>query len=85
VDSYIEVDKETHLADQRRFILIVQEGRPPGQEMYVSVHVGDKWYYILKEDDVSQRNFALLGQFLTMQAIAPQTPPVSPSILVGPR
>jgi hypothetical protein len=85
VDDYDEVEQETALGEQRRFILVIQDSKPPDRDVYVSIRRDGEWFYIDKRDDVSQRNFVLLGQFLTMQAIAPQTPPVSPSILVGPR
>jgi hypothetical protein len=42
-----------------------------------------RYFYIDGADRISQRNFALINQFLTMQAIPSQTPPITPSISVG--
>lgn len=83
--SYWDSILEATLGVKRAFILIIRDSRPPAQEPYVSIHRGSEWFYIAKNDAISQRNFALLGQILTMQAVPSQTPPLSPSIIVGPR
>lgn len=56
---------------------------PPASEVYVSVQHDNKFYYILKDDPMSQANFELIGQLLTMQAVAGTTPPPAPTINVG--
>ena len=50
---------------------------------YVKNQYQGAWYYIDRTDGISQRNFMLLAQFLTMQAGPPTLAPLTPTISVG--
>lgn len=63
-------------------IKVLTLDRDPGPA-YVKKHYQDVWYYIDSKDELSQRNFMLLGQFLTMQAGPPSAAPLTPTISVG--
>jgi hypothetical protein len=68
--------REDALFGLRRYIIvIVSDAEIPNS--YVSLPYGTKWYSISNEDEVSKQNFALISQFLTMQAVAPAPPPSS--------
>jgi hypothetical protein len=71
------------LGTLRRYVLIVVADSLPSDPVYVSYSDGDRWYYIAKDDVVSQRNFQLLSLFMSMMAIPPSTQPLSPVINVG--
>jgi hypothetical protein len=73
---------EYRLASARRFILIIKSDSPPASS-YVSYTDGESWYYIDKSDDISQRNFVLIGQFLTIQATAAPPLPLTPTVTVN--
>ena len=74
---------ETRLAGLRRFLLIiVSENELPNA--YVSYFDGKRWYSIDGADEISQKNFVLLSEFLTIQATS-TPPPTLTAITVGPR
>jgi hypothetical protein len=62
---------------------VVVDSHLPDEPVYVSYTDGQRWYYIMKEDEVSQRNFQLVSLFMTMMAVPPTTQPLSPVINVG--
>jgi hypothetical protein len=78
------VTLERQLARLRKFLLIITSDQEP-LNSYVSYFDGRQWYYIDKDDKISQRNFLLIGQILVIQATT--TPPLSlaPTISVGPK
>jgi hypothetical protein len=76
------VQLERQLSIQRKFVLIIKSDREIPNS-YVSYFDGTQWYAIDKKDEISQRNFLLIGHLLTIQATA--TPPLSlvPTVTVG--
>lgn len=83
--GYSDSMQETNLASLRKLMLIEQSDQPP-KDPYVAVTGSDgKWYSIRHEDKVSKLNFALVHEFMAMQAVASQTPPLTPTISVGGR
>ena len=80
-DSYVQRNRRLGLL--RRYILIVVSDHLPPEPVYVSYSDGDRWYYIVKGDTISAKNFHLLTLFLTMMAVPPSTQPLSPVINVG--
>jgi hypothetical protein len=79
-DTY-DLEIENRLRSLRRFILIIRNNTLPANT-YVAQQSGGYWYYISGNDIISQKNFILLAQILTMQAVAPG-PPLTPTISVG--
>jgi hypothetical protein len=73
--------EEQLLRKQRRYVLVVSSSTLP-PETFASVNVGDNYYYIAKDDNISQRNFRLLSLISTIQAVAP-TAPLTPTVSVG--
>lgn len=73
---------ETRLARLRRYILVRVSKMPP-DDAYVASNIGGQWYSIDNDDAISKQNFALISQILTMQAVPPQQPPLTPTIVVG--
>ena len=73
---------ESRLQGLRRFVLII-ESDDEIPNSYVSYFDGRKWYSIDRSDEISQKNFVLIGQFLTMQATVVTTPPPAPTISIG--
>jgi hypothetical protein len=71
------------LGTLRRYMLIVVSDDAPSDPTYVSYYADDRWYSIMKDDAVSQKNFQLLSLFMTMMAVPPSTQPLSPVINVG--
>jgi len=70
--------REVLVMYSRQFILIETSKTEP-DHAYVSSFFGDTWYYIGSDDGISQLNFWLLSQLLTMQAVSPpnSTTPVT--------
>ena len=88
-------EKERTLAHSRRYMLIIQDDNPAPATAYVATKMDivmtengqsvkkTQYFYIDGNDYVSQTNFALFVQFLTIQSIPSQTPPITPSLNVG--
>ena len=76
--------RQNEIGGTRHYIVIVVQSAyalPPG-DAFVSYVYGDQRYYIKDEDYVSKKNFALIGQFLTMEAV-PTGTGLTPTISVG--
>jgi hypothetical protein len=84
VKDYAAMAIEKRLGIMRRYLLIVVADQAPA-DAYVSYFHNGKSYYIDGRDVVSRRNFALLGQIMTMMAVPSQSTPLTPSISVGGR
>ncbi len=82
VKDYSAMAIEKRLGVMRRYLLIVVADQAP-PDAYVSYVHNGKTYYIDGRDVVSRRNFALLGQIMTMMAVPSQSAPLTPSISVG--
>jgi hypothetical protein len=80
-----DFNAEHELAKKRKFMLIAESDTPPPADVYVSVQHRGKWYFILKDDEVSQRTLMLIAQFNTILATPPQSGLLTPSISVGAR
>ncbi len=74
---------ERVLGLRRRYMLIIMDKSSPPGNAYAKAEYNGLWYYIDEEDKISQENFRLLSHFLTIQAVASQTPPLTPSLSVG--
>lgn len=84
-EDYSKARSEHDLGYLRSYILVETSKEPP-PDPYVSVRGQDgQWYSIRKGDKISQANFALIAQLLTMQAVPSQTPPLTPTIPVAGR
>lgn len=70
------------LGQLRRYILIIKADHAPANA-YVAHFDHGEWYYIDGSDYTSQKNFGLISLFMTMMAVPPTTPPLSPTISVG--
>jgi hypothetical protein len=91
--AYLQDERE--LANSRQYIVVIEGYKSPPSTAFVSTKMEvfvvvdgqlakkTRYFYIDGADRISQRNFALINQFLTMQAIPSQTPPITPSISVG--
>jgi hypothetical protein len=73
------VGAETLLDALREFILVI-EGETPPSDAFTYWNERGHWYYIARDDYVSQRNLMLLDQILTIQSTA--TPPPSTTAIV---
>lgn len=71
------------LGTLKRFMLVIVDDEAPDGPTYVSYSDGRRWYYIDRDDTVSERNFQLLSLFMSMMAVPPSTQPLSPVINVG--
>jgi hypothetical protein len=83
-DYYEDRDLPLQADRWRHYILVFYQDankRPP-RDAYVSAECHGKCFYIDGDDVVSQRNFALVCHFLTIQAV-PQSAPLTPTIGVG--
>ena len=69
--------------DEKRHFIGIFKGCPPIGGAYVSVTYRGEHYYIRKNDEISQRNFELVGQLISMQSVTPSAPPPAPTISVG--
>ena len=79
-----EILDERRLFSLRRLLLVIRSSQERPNS-YVSYFDGKSWYSIDGEDEISQKNFVLIAQFLTMQATATPPPPLTPTIAVGSR
>ena len=77
-------DQEMALNHLRRYILIVMSNNSPPADTYVSWR-DEKgvWYYIVGNDGISQRNFMLVAQFMTIQSTVTPNPSLT-AVSVGP-
>jgi hypothetical protein len=82
VTDYRAVEAEYVLGHLRRYILIIVSDSAP-TDAFVSYTRRGKTFYIDGADKISQWNFGLISQFMTMQAVAPTTAPLTPTISVG--
>jgi len=73
---------ERELNHLRRLILIIQSDAPPPPDAYVSWK-DDYWYYIDGGDSISQRNFMLIYQYMTIQSTVSSAPSLT-AVSVGP-
>lgn len=80
-DDFVKVNRV--LGQLRRYILIIESDVSPPADAYVAHFEHGKWYYIDGNDVVSQKNFNLISLFMTMMAVPPTNPPLSPAISVG--
>jgi hypothetical protein len=71
------------LWELRRYMLIIQSDAPPPADAYVTYFEHGLWYYIDRDDTISQKNFNLISLFMTVMAIPPTNPPLSTSISIG--
>jgi hypothetical protein len=77
------VDANYRLATLRRYILIIRSDSPP-PDPYVAYFYRGEWYYIARDDQISQKNFQLITLFMTMMAVPGGTQqPLTPAISVG--
>jgi hypothetical protein len=74
---------ERQLNHLRRLILIVRSDAPPPPDAYVSWR-DDEWYYIDGSDSISQKNFMLISQFMSIQSTVSSVPSLT-AVSVGPR
>jgi hypothetical protein len=95
--NQVEMDtQEENLGAKRRYILIIQSDKPAPSSAFVSTQYDappllpgkdlvhkTRYFYIDGGDWISQRNFALVQQLMTMQAIPSQSPQLTPSLTVG--
>lgn len=63
-----ERDEERALNHLRRYILVVQSSDQPPTDAYVSWNDKGTWYYVSGDDYISQENFTLIAQFMTIQS-----------------
>lgn len=68
---------------RRSFIGIIHSPERPKEDVYAITRYGTEYYYILRSDLVSQRNFSLVGELLTMQSATATASAPIPTITVG--
>jgi hypothetical protein len=73
---------ERELNHLRRLVLIIQSNSPPPPDAYVSWK-DDDWYYIDGSDTISQKNFMLVSQFMSIQSTVSSAPSLT-AVSVGP-
>jgi hypothetical protein len=73
---------EQQLNHLRRLILIIRSDSPPPPDAYVSSRDGE-WYYIDGGDTISQRNFMLIYQYMSIQSTVSSAPSLT-AVSVGP-
>jgi hypothetical protein len=84
-EDYSRAHDERELGYLRAY-LIVETSKEPPSNAYVSVQARDgTWYSVSKDDKISQSNFALIAQIMTMRAVPAQTAPLTPTIPVAGR
>lgn len=78
------IETNNWLGYLRRYVLVIVDDHPPAKPPYAEYRTPDgKYYYIDDKDAVSKRNFQLLLELMTIMAVPPTTPPLTPSINVG--
>jgi hypothetical protein len=80
--SQAQKDDEFVLGRARAYLLVPVSDSPPANA-FVTVNAGGHWFSILPDDVISQKNLALLAEFLTIQAVPPTSQPLTPSIPVS--
>ncbi len=75
---------ETQFGNDRRLILVRITTQRPADAFAPVFHRG-RWYSLRDDDLISKRNLALVSQIDTIQAVAPQTQPLTPAIVVSGR
>jgi len=73
---------ERELNHLRRLILIIRSDSPPPPDVYVSWR-DDAWYYIDGSDSISQKNFMLISQYMSIQSTVSAAPSLT-AVSVGP-
>jgi hypothetical protein len=73
---------ERQLNHLRRLVLIIQSDSPPPPDAYVSWK-DDYWYYIDGSDSISQKNFMLIYQYMSIQSTVSSAPSLT-AVSVGP-
>jgi hypothetical protein len=73
---------ERQLNHLRRLILIVRSDSSPPADAYVSWR-DDYWYYIDGSDTISQKNFMLISQYMSIQSTVSTAPSLT-AVSVGP-
>jgi hypothetical protein len=73
---------ERQLNHLRRLILIIRSDSPPPWDAYVSWK-DDYWYYIDGGDFVSQKNFMLISEYMSIQSTVSSAPSLT-AVSVGP-
>lgn len=73
---------EAELNHLRRLILIIKTDSPPPPDVYVSWK-DDYWYYIDGNNSVSQKNFMLISEFMSIQSTVSSAPSLT-AVSVGP-
>jgi len=73
---------ETALQRQRRYVFIVQSQTLPAETFAWTEDDDGTYYYIAKDDYISQKNFRFLSLISTIQAVAPGAP-LTPTLQVG--
>jgi hypothetical protein len=76
-------DEHTLLQARRLMLIITTPYQRPNSYIGYFDRRTNMWYSIDAEDRISQRNFILLSQFLTIQASATPPLPLTPTISVG--
>ena len=81
-NSYANLKMEQLLEVLRRYLLVIESPTPP-PDSYVSYSDGEQWYYIARDDIISQKSFVLIGQLLTIQATTAPPLPITPTVTVN--
>ena len=80
-DEFIGVNRA--LGRLRRYILIIHSDSLPA-DPYVAYFDHGEWYYIARDDQISQKNFQLITLFMTIMAVpGAAQQPLTPAISVG--
>ena len=82
VRNYQAARSEKLFALRRSFILVLQ-GDPPADAYVSYTDLHGASFYIRGDDAISQQNFVILSQLLTMQAIQSPAGQLTPTVSVG--
>jgi hypothetical protein len=78
-----ETSKKIRTLGHDRALIIVEESTARPADAYVAIFRKGVWYSIADKDQVSKKNFALLGNLLIIQAQPPSSPPTQTVIGAG--